>query len=162
MTIDAIQLFDILTIIWSAQLELELEPGGPELEQNLPTMTGVVQIAGGFSGALHLTCSRRAIAISAARMFAQPEDDLSEADLRDALGELTNMAAGNLKTLLPGSDDISLPTVVEGSDYGLTRLDSTLEAQTRATVHGHPMQVALFADAANTPVAGRPARLVSE
>ena len=95
-------------------------------------------------------------------LVGPPEGDLTDADLRDALGELTNMAAGNLKTLLPGSDDISLPTVVEGSDYGLTRLDSTLVAQTRASLDGLPLAVALYADAEDVPVAGRPAQLGTE
>ncbi|MCD4748442.1 MAG: chemotaxis protein CheX [Thermoanaerobaculales bacterium] len=146
MKISAKDLLEVLRIIWSAQLNMELESESPDILEDPGTMTGIVQITGGFSGALHLTCSRELIRASASRMFGLPGEDLSEDDLRDALGELTNMAGGNIKTLLPGSDDVSLPTVVEGMDYGVTRLDSLLVAQTKASYGGFPMIAYLFAD----------------
>jgi chemotaxis protein CheX len=40
-------------------------------------------------------------------------------DVRDVMGELANMVAGNLKSLLPRGVDLSMPSVVEGSDYSL-------------------------------------------
>jgi CheY-specific phosphatase CheX len=40
-------------------------------------------------------------------------------DVRDALGELANMLAGNLKSVLPGGAVLSMPSVIEGSDYSL-------------------------------------------
>jgi chemotaxis protein CheX len=40
-------------------------------------------------------------------------------DVRDVMGELANMVAGNLKCLLPRGTGLSLPSVVEGSDYTL-------------------------------------------
>jgi chemotaxis protein CheX len=44
---------------------------------------------------------------------------MNEDDVRDVLGELANMVAGNLKSLLPKGVDLSIPTVVEGRDYSL-------------------------------------------
>jgi chemotaxis protein CheX len=40
-------------------------------------------------------------------------------DVRDVMGELANMVAGNLKSLLPKGVDLSMPSVVVGSDYSL-------------------------------------------
>jgi hypothetical protein len=40
-------------------------------------------------------------------------------DVRDGLGELTNVIAGNLKPLLPSGVSLSIPSVVEGRDYAL-------------------------------------------
>ncbi len=40
-------------------------------------------------------------------------------DVRDALGELANMLAGNLKSVWPHGIDLSMPSVVEGTDYSL-------------------------------------------
>jgi len=39
--------------------------------------------------------------------------------VRDALGELANMLAGNLKSVLPSGVVLSMPSVIEGSDYSL-------------------------------------------
>lgn len=44
---------------------------------------------------------------------------LNRDDVRDSLGEIVNMIAGNFKALLPDGAAISMPSVVEGSDYTL-------------------------------------------
>lgn len=40
-------------------------------------------------------------------------------DARDGLGEMTNVIAGNLKPVLPPGVGLSIPSVVQGSDYSL-------------------------------------------
>ena len=45
-------------------------------------------------------------------MFAADEDSLGLEEVQDALGEISNMIAGNIKPLLPGASRISLPSVV--------------------------------------------------
>jgi chemotaxis protein CheX len=39
--------------------------------------------------------------------------------VRDVLGELTNMIGGNLKCVLTRGIKLSMPAVVDGSDYAL-------------------------------------------
>ncbi len=136
-------------MIWSTQLGFEPQPAVPGNEPDLSArrdaMTGVVHIAGGFTGALHLSCARQLVVSAASKMFDRPGDDISAEDLRDALGELTNMTAGNLKSRLPGASTISLPTVVEGTDYEITCLDSQIVAVTRLELNELPILVTLFA-----------------
>lgn len=148
MTPSSLDLSETVCLIWSTQLELELEanPPGPGhiMPQRRDAMTGVVQISGGFTGALHLSCARQVVVNAAAKMFNRPENHISAEDLRDALGELTNMTAGNLKSRLPGSNSISLPTVVEGSDYEVTRLDSLIVAAAELQLNQQPIIVTLF------------------
>jgi chemotaxis protein CheX len=150
MTLTHGDLFEILEIIWSTQLGFELDhdeqPPARTENSEEPLMTGTVQISGGFSGAVHLICGRSVVRAAAARMFSVPEADLSDEDLRDALGELTNMVGGNVKTLLPGSEFISLPTVIEGSDYGVARLDSDVVAETQGSYEGRPLRAVLLMD----------------
>ncbi len=144
------ELFEILETIWSTQLGFELDDD--EQSANVPAdsqedlMTGIVQISGGFAGAVHLICARSVVRAAAARMFSMPEGDLGDEDLRDALGELANMVGGNLKTLLPGSEFISLPTVIEGSNYDVARLDSDVVVRIEASYEGKPLRVVLFVD----------------
>jgi len=47
---------------------------------------------------------------------------MTDEDVRDALGELANMLAGNLKSVLPSGVVLSMPSVIEGSDYSLRNL----------------------------------------
>lgn len=148
MTPTSVDLSDTVCLIWSTQLEIEpdvrpldIDPG---TDARRDAMTGVVQISGGFAGALHLSCTRSLVTTAAAKMFNRSETEVSAEDLRDALGELTNMTAGNLKNRLPGSNSISLPTVVDGADYEITRLDSVVEATAALQVNRQPMVVTLY------------------
>jgi hypothetical protein len=54
---------------------------------------------------------------SAARLasafFGQPPDELADDDVRDALGEVANMVAGQLKSALSPESDIGLPRVTQ-------------------------------------------------
>ncbi len=150
MSLSTGDLFEILELVWSTQLGLELENGQPPgITPSLPPeglMTGIVQISGEFSGAVHLICSRGVVRTAAGKMFSVAEGKLEDDDLRDALGELTNMVGGNIKTLLPGSENISLPTVIEGSNYGVARLHSDIVARTSATYEGRSLHVILLED----------------
>ncbi len=146
-------LAEILATIWETQLDLRLgdlseaPPGSRETTEGPgPAMTGIVHLIGDFNGAVHLKCGRVAVRTAAARMFGQPEDTLDDADLRDALGELTNMAAGNIKVLLPCMERLSLPTVVDGDDYGIVQLESEVVIRLDTSSGGSPVTITVYRD----------------
>jgi chemotaxis protein CheX len=80
--------------------------------------TGAVYYAGEWQGALMVECSREQAMDWAAR-FMSLTPPVNVDDARDGLGELTNIIAGNLKPLLPTGVGLSIPSVVQGSDYCL-------------------------------------------
>jgi len=84
----------------------------------LVILRAAVYYAGAWKGALLLECSS-AQAMDWAARFLSLAPPISLDDVRDSLGELTNVIAGNLKPLLPPGVGISLPCVVQGSDYSL-------------------------------------------
>jgi chemotaxis protein CheX len=78
-------------------------------------VTGRVFINGAWRGTIEVECSRPLALRAAASMLGSGVDDVSSKDLKDALGELTNIIGGNIKSLLPGPSHLSLPAVWEGS-----------------------------------------------
>jgi CheY-specific phosphatase CheX len=42
-----------------------------------------------------------------------------DASVRDVIGEITNMVAGTFKNSLPGHSCLTLPCLIEGSDYSM-------------------------------------------
>ena len=69
-----------------------------------------VLVSGGWSGAVVLRCSAPLAGGIARRMFAPGGEVVDDPELlADALGEVVNMIAGNLKTMLPGPCQLSLP-----------------------------------------------------
>jgi len=77
-------------------------------------LTGSVDISGSWNGTFYLSFSLTAARQAAANMFAAEAEDLSDDDVRDAVGELINIIGGNLKALLPPPALLSLPTVATG------------------------------------------------
>jgi chemotaxis protein CheX len=86
-------------------------------------MTAAVQINGDFHGGIMIRCERDLLRRAAAIMFDQPEESLAREDEIDVIGELANVVAGNLKALYPGTNSISLPTIIEGTDYKVSAVD---------------------------------------
>ncbi|MDP1571268.1 MAG: chemotaxis protein CheX [Vicinamibacterales bacterium] len=84
-----------------------------------PTLDGVINITGDWQGAVLLQVPRPLAGQVAAHMFHLGEEAPSRQDVHDALGEITNMTGGNIKALMAGACHLSLPVVVDGTDYSI-------------------------------------------
>ena len=112
---DVVAFNDIVVIaqdIWASFLDLPLEPVPADTVDTaaIAMVSGVVTVHEAWSGAVQLECSADFAAMAAQRMFAAAES-VSQVELDDALGELTNMIGGNIKSLLPAPSHLSLPSV---------------------------------------------------
>jgi chemotaxis protein CheX len=112
---DVVAFNDIVVIaqdIWASFLDLPLEPVPVDTVDisAMPMVGGVVTVHESWSGAVQLETSAEFAAMAARRMFAA-DGSVTEVDLDDALGELTNMIGGNIKSLLPAPSHLSLPSV---------------------------------------------------
>jgi len=133
----------ISTDIWTSTLGFDIRhiPEDMGIPAGTPSMIGCIQIAGDWEGAVTLFCPETLARKAAAAMFDTPAEDLSEEEIQDTLGELTNMTAGNIKTFLPPSCLISLPSVAEGTDYRLVVPGGKIIAQTSFSCEGEPLIV---------------------
>ncbi len=91
-----------------------------------PRLVGRVEITGEWEGAVTIDCEAELAARIAGAMFGVPGGTSEPEEIHDALGELANMAGGNLKSLLPAPSRLSLPTVSHES--GPRRGPSALHA----------------------------------
>jgi chemotaxis protein CheX len=106
--------------------------------------TGCVQFTGAWEGAVTIECSAEFARQAAATMFGVEPGAASVADTQDAIGELANMTGGNVKALLPEPCRLSLPTVVEGSDYTTRLHGGTLVTTVAFECQGSPLVVRLL------------------
>ena len=115
MTITSNDLCQFTRLIWESTLGLEVRPiTGPSLaEQQAGIVTGRVQITGAWLGTVLLECSEKLAKKVARIMFDLDSKEPTPEEIRDALAEMTNMAAGNFKPLAGGHCDLSLPQVTE-------------------------------------------------
>ena len=82
-------------------------------------VVGAVYFAGSWKGAVLLECERPLSFALTAQLMSIEQPESVDDDVRDAMGEIANMIAGNLKSSLPAETHLSMPSVVEGSQFTL-------------------------------------------
>jgi chemotaxis protein CheX len=118
--VSAADITSIAQDVWSSFLAMDLEPhplGADAPDVDGPTMTGTVHVSGEWNGSVFLVVPRELGQASAEAMFAADPGSLSDDEVCDALGELTNMVGGNIKSLLPAPSKLSIPSVAGGASY---------------------------------------------
>ena len=94
------------------------------------SIAATVDISGEWNGTACLSCSMAAGRRAAAVMFEMEDEDLTPAEVSDAVGELINVVGGNIKGLLPNPTQLSLPVVHDGADFELpAHLELALEVR---------------------------------
>ena len=80
-----------------------------------PEWSASVTIKGEWNGmvALDLTSSGARL-VTCGMLGLDDTEEASDADVVDAVGELVNMVGGNVKSLVPGPSQLSLPLVATG------------------------------------------------
>jgi CheY-specific phosphatase CheX len=143
MSISADEIRRVVHTIWSTQLGLELVDAEAEAIESGLVEQNVVDVAaeysGDFGGLLVQRCSLQLSLAAAGSAFSASREQLDVSDARDAVVELTNMTAGNLKAVLPGSCEVSMP-------YLLDKVPSSspILAQAAFLLQGEPLIVTIY------------------
>lgn len=107
------------------------------------TFTGCVQISGNWQGAVLVQGTSQLERILASVFFELPEADVTEADIRDAIAEITNMIGGNIKGQVPSPSYLSIPSVTVGSDFNFHLAGATVLSLAVLDCHGEPLRIVL-------------------
>ena len=155
MTTLAAGLAMIVEEVWSTVLGLPLarsegvwvEPNDPAV----PMMTCVVPVEGAWNGGVAVTCSPVLANRIAASMLDVSAPD--PADVRDALGEVTNIVAGNAKSLLPQPSTILLPVVTSEHGHSFEVLEAPVVARIAFSCDGLGFTVSALGSASELELA---------
>ena len=111
---------NLLNDVFSTMLGSEAWPEQePEEDVSYPVM-GAVFFAGAWKGAVQLELESALAYRVTAHLMSAPVPERVDSDVCDAIGEVVNMIAGNLKSTLPGDAAMSMPVVVAGTDFDLS------------------------------------------
>lgn len=107
-------LAQLVQTVWSTMLGWELEWVDAELPPPKDALlVSRVNITGFWHGTIIVRCPRELMREMADALYCLSEAEPAEEFQRDALGEMTNIVAGNLKAIFPGRCFLSLPVVTE-------------------------------------------------
>jgi chemotaxis protein CheX len=104
--------------VFQSMLGLNIQPSERELPMN-DMITGAIYYAGPWKGAALLQCNPGEAYEFTARLMGVPLPVSFDDDVRDAMGEITNIIGGNMKPLLPHGVALSMPSVVSGRPNAL-------------------------------------------
>ncbi|MBO3130009.1 chemotaxis protein CheX [Dermatophilus congolensis] len=104
----------IVQEVWSSMLGLDIEPIGETEGVTGQAIAGSVGVTGASDCLIALEMTVDTAKLVGATMFMMGLDEVSMGDVTDAVGELTNMIGGNIKSLLPEPSTLSLPVVAQG------------------------------------------------
>jgi chemotaxis protein CheX len=143
MTIDEEILQQVVTDVCSGMLGLHMEPSEAFNCEDTDALSAVIRISGGWDSLVQVLTPRKTAVAIASSMFDMTEDELSEAEIRDAVGEVVNMVGGNLKGIVEGDSSLSLPCV--GQSIGSAPFDSSFAGLTVSNrCQGDPLIVRLL------------------
>jgi chemotaxis protein CheX len=109
----------IVESVFITMLNLEVLPGQEPWAPSNDQLTSAVHLSGEWNGAVLLECNRWQACRFAGRFLSMDPPESVNDDVRDVLGELTNMIGGNMKSAVTTGLTLSMPCVTDGSDYGL-------------------------------------------
>lgn len=112
-------LVQIVESVFGTMFSLEVAECGTPWFPGEERLTSAVHLAGEWTGAVLLECDRSQACHFAGRYLSMESPDTVDDVVRDVLGELANMIGGNLKCILSRGIQLSMPSVVDGSDYYL-------------------------------------------
>jgi chemotaxis protein CheX len=139
------ELVQIVQSVFEAMLGLEVVESGTQWFPSGERVTAAVHLSGEWNGAVLLECDRGQACRFAGRFLSlEPPAGLDDV-VRDMLGELANMIGGNLKSVLGQGIRLSMPSVVEGSDYSLRVCGAELRERLAFQCAEGPFWVAILA-----------------
>jgi chemotaxis protein CheX len=111
------ELAQIVESVSATMLRLKAREGRAQWFPGAERLTAAVHMGGEWNGAVLVECDRRQACRLAGRFLSMDPPDTVDDVVRDVLGELANMIGGNLKCVLTRGIRLSMPSVVDGSDY---------------------------------------------
>ena len=146
--VSAEQLIEISQAVWESFVGMELVPVPTDTlrfgEKGTSHVDGVVQIAGEQQMMVLVQGSHKLALEATCAMFAMEPDEVSDGELADAFGEMTNMIGGNIKGLFDGVNQLSLPTVTRGSDHEVLSPGTTLVDVSDFDCRGERLRVSVW------------------
>ena len=104
---------------FETMVNLKVTRSAPVLKENQRTLysvSGIIGLSGGIVGTVILTMPE-SLALKVASVMLMDDLKTMSPDVMDAVGELTNMVAGNAKSQLEEYKlSLSLPNVIYGAD----------------------------------------------
>ncbi len=126
--------------------ELEVSSGTFTAKEIPDSIATCEHITGDWELAVVLYCSVKLARNAATIMFGADEANMTIDDIHDAMCELINIIAGNIKGILNGSTHLALPSLIKGHDFKLMFPRHVLLSEACFSYRDEPILVMLLGE----------------
>lgn len=139
-------LSEVVQSIWNSMLELDIYPSSSITPQDVGAdgIIASIECTGVWKGVVALSCSPKIAALAASIMLGKQLPDVNFEDSKDAVIELANVVAGNVKSMLPGDCQLSSPVVFEGKNNVLEHRYGKILTQMSFNCKTQPVIVTVY------------------
>ena len=125
-TVSVDMLEGIVKSVFITMMGLDVSNSEAPFHSHGERVTSFVHLTGGWSGAVVFECTKQQACTFAGRILCMDPPESVDDDVRDVIGELANMIGGNMKSGMAPGVRLSMPTVMEGTDYDVRVCGSQL------------------------------------
>jgi chemotaxis protein CheX len=134
--------------------QLETQPPGTSIPTDEPHIAGAVGFIGHLSGVVYVYASAHFAREITSALLGLPETDTPPDEMvNDAIGELTNMIVGHIKSRLADRGmpcALTIPSIVRGSHFTIEAVTSTTRRLCAFSCRGHQMAIDILLKPANS------------
>ena len=138
--------YRIVQDTWTSTLGFQLDLDAPEELCGDGGYTVCVKITGAWDGEVRLHCPPILARLIAAAIFQVEADKAGDDEILDALSELIHIVGGNLKALLPQPVSLSLPCLLDPTNWAQTTPQWQMVCHLPLLSEGHPFAVTVLGD----------------
>ena len=137
-------IYQITESIWEVMLGMPVarQDEASPVDAGDDSITGCIEITGAWEVTVLMECSTELARKATARMFDKAAHEVKTDEMRDAVGELTNMIGGGFKGLLPRTCFLSMPVLLDEND--LTLPSQVVACEVTFVCEKQPLRVRLL------------------
>ena len=135
---------EIVTSVFETMMDIAISPSEIPWHPAEDRVTASVFLEGEWNGAISLECSRDQACEFAGHFLSMEPPEAMDDDVRDVLGELANIIGGNIKSAMATSDRLSMPSVIDGSNYEFRICGSEVQNKVAFSFSGGTFWVSLI------------------
>ena len=129
-------------------MPLQFDGAAPEAANGQPHIAGAVGFTGGINGVIYFYSSVKFARQMTSVLVGLPDHEIhGDEMINDAIGELTNMVGGRIKSHLCDRGEtcvMTIPAVVRGSDFQVESISGARRLQLQMIAQGNPVRLELL------------------
>jgi len=132
--------------VFATMLMIDLESEPPVVNEKVAVqsnLTSMIGLGGGIRGMLAIHCPKIVATDITASFLGMEVTDMDE-DVKDAIGEIANMVAGNLKVAYASQDinlELAIPTTIVGDSFTISGMVNSQRVVAPLKMNGNPFWI---------------------